>query len=69
MWLQVSLEDFLESCGGVASSSVSGGRTAGVPTLLNELEDDEDGVLAEEVDDNDVNDQEVRFKELSLNKL
>lgn len=48
---------------------MSGGRTAGVPTLLNELEDDEDGVLAEEVDDNDVNDQEVRFKELSLNKL
>lgn len=49
----------MESCSGVASSSVSGGRTTGVPALLNELEDDEDGVLAEEVDDNDVNDQEV----------
>ncbi|KOX75373.1 E3 ubiquitin-protein ligase HECTD1 [Melipona quadrifasciata] len=41
---QVSLEDFLESCGGG-------------PTLLTELEDDEDGVLEEE-EDNDENDQE-----------
>ncbi|KOC70101.1 E3 ubiquitin-protein ligase HECTD1 [Habropoda laboriosa] len=41
---QVSLEDFLESCGG--------GQT-----LLTELEDDEDGVLEEE-EDNDENDQE-----------
>ncbi|XP_029035812.1 E3 ubiquitin-protein ligase HECTD1 isoform X5 [Osmia bicornis bicornis] len=54
---QVSLEDFLESCGGVASSSVGGGRTTGGPTLLTELEDDEDGVLEEE-EDNDENDQE-----------
>ncbi|XP_063990344.1 E3 ubiquitin-protein ligase HECTD1 isoform X7 [Diachasmimorpha longicaudata] len=58
LWLQVSLEDFLESCGGVAGSSVSGVRTAGGPTLLGELEDDDDGVLAEEEDDNDENDQE-----------
>ncbi|XP_012137716.1 ubiquitin fusion-degradation 4-like isoform X4 [Megachile rotundata] len=57
LWLQVSLEDFLESCGGVASSSVGGGRTTGGPTLLTELEDDEDGVLEEE-EDNDENDQE-----------
>ncbi|XP_011314687.1 E3 ubiquitin-protein ligase HECTD1 isoform X8 [Fopius arisanus] len=56
---KVSLEDFLESCGGVAGSSVSGVRTAGgVPTLLGELEDDEDGVLAEEEDDNEENDHE-----------
>ncbi|CAK9795010.1 E3 ubiquitin-protein ligase Ufd4 [Anthophora quadrimaculata] len=54
---QVSLEDFLESCGGVASSSASGGRTTGGQTLLTELEDDEDGVLEEE-EDNDENDQE-----------
>ncbi|XP_061930114.1 E3 ubiquitin-protein ligase HECTD1 isoform X15 [Apis cerana] len=54
---QVSLEDFLESCGGIASSSASGGRTTGGPTLLTELEDDEDGVLEEE-EDNDENDQE-----------
>ncbi|XP_076239789.1 ubiquitin fusion-degradation 4-like isoform X8 [Calliopsis andreniformis] len=54
---QVSLEDFLESCGGVASSSAGGGRTTGGPTLLTELEDDEDGVLEEE-EDNDENDQE-----------
>ncbi|XP_033347541.1 E3 ubiquitin-protein ligase HECTD1 isoform X5 [Bombus vosnesenskii] len=57
LWLQVSLEDFLESCGGIASSSASGGRTTGGPTLLTELEDDEDGVLEEE-EDNDENDQE-----------
>ncbi|XP_076239785.1 ubiquitin fusion-degradation 4-like isoform X5 [Calliopsis andreniformis] len=57
LWLQVSLEDFLESCGGVASSSAGGGRTTGGPTLLTELEDDEDGVLEEE-EDNDENDQE-----------
>ena len=49
----------MESCGGVAGSSVSGGRTAGVPTLLTELEDDEDPILHEEDDDNDENDQEV----------
>ncbi|XP_033230566.1 E3 ubiquitin-protein ligase HECTD1 isoform X3 [Belonocnema kinseyi] len=55
---QVSLEDFLESCGGVAGSSVSGGRTTGGPTLLTELEDDEDPILHEEDDDNDENDQE-----------
>ncbi|XP_053980010.1 E3 ubiquitin-protein ligase HECTD1 isoform X2 [Hylaeus volcanicus] len=54
---QVSLEDFLESCGGVASSSAGGGRAGGGPTLLTELEDDEDGVLEEE-EDNDENDQE-----------
>ncbi|CAL7934253.1 unnamed protein product [Xylocopa violacea] len=54
---QVSLEDFLESCGGIASSSASGGRTTGGPTLLTELEDDEIGVLEEE-EDNDENDQE-----------
>ncbi|KAG7213737.1 hypothetical protein KM043_002970 [Ampulex compressa] len=54
---QVSLEDFLESCGGVASSSAGGGRTTGGATLLTELEDDEDGVLEEE-EDNDENDQE-----------
>lgn len=57
-WFQVSLEDFLESCGGVATSSTSGGRTTGGPTLLTELEDDEDGVLEEE-EDNEENDQEV----------
>ncbi|CAL7934249.1 unnamed protein product [Xylocopa violacea] len=57
LWLQVSLEDFLESCGGIASSSASGGRTTGGPTLLTELEDDEIGVLEEE-EDNDENDQE-----------
>ncbi|XP_053980014.1 E3 ubiquitin-protein ligase HECTD1 isoform X6 [Hylaeus volcanicus] len=57
LWLQVSLEDFLESCGGVASSSAGGGRAGGGPTLLTELEDDEDGVLEEE-EDNDENDQE-----------
>ncbi|XP_076629620.1 ubiquitin fusion-degradation 4-like isoform X6 [Colletes latitarsis] len=57
LWLQVSLEDFLESCGGVASSSVGGGRAGGGPTLLTELEDDDDGVLEEE-EDNDENDQE-----------
>lgn len=62
MWLQISLEDFLESCGGVAGSSVGGVRTAGGPTLLGELEDDEDGVLAEEDDDNDENDQEVSLR-------
>ncbi|XP_032682620.1 E3 ubiquitin-protein ligase HECTD1 isoform X6 [Odontomachus brunneus] len=55
---QVSLEDFLESCGGVATSSVGGARTTGAPTLLAELEDDEDGVLEEE-EDNEENDQEV----------
>ncbi|XP_051170118.1 E3 ubiquitin-protein ligase HECTD1 isoform X4 [Leptopilina boulardi] len=58
---QVSLEDFLESCGGVAGSSVSGGRTTGGPTLLTELEDDEDPILPEEDDDNEDNDQEVYF--------
>ncbi|KAK0175018.1 hypothetical protein PV327_008803 [Microctonus hyperodae] len=58
LWLQVSLEDFLESCGGVAGSSVSGVRTTGGSTLLGELEDDEDGILAEEDDDNEDNDQE-----------
>ncbi|XP_015172356.1 PREDICTED: E3 ubiquitin-protein ligase HECTD1 isoform X6 [Polistes dominula] len=57
LWLQVSLEDFLESCSGVAGSSAGGGRTTGGPTLLTELEDDEDGVLEEE-EDNDENDQE-----------
>ncbi|XP_076672486.1 ubiquitin fusion-degradation 4-like isoform X5 [Andrena cerasifolii] len=57
LWLQVSLEDFLESCGGVASSSVGGGRTTGGPTLLTELEGDEDGVLEEE-EDNDENDED-----------
>lgn len=51
----------MESCGGVASSSVSGGRTAGGPTLFTELEDDEDGVLPEEDDDNDENDQEASY--------
>lgn len=58
LWFQVSLEDFLESCGGVATSSTGGGRTTGGPTLLTELEDDEDGVLEEE-EDNEENDQEV----------
>ncbi|KZC09014.1 E3 ubiquitin-protein ligase HECTD1, partial [Dufourea novaeangliae] len=42
---QVSLEDLLESCGGVASSSAGGGRTTGGPTLLTELEDDEDALV------------------------
>ena len=51
----------MESCGGVAGSSVGGVRTAGGPTVLDQLEDDEDGILAEEDDDNDENDQEVRF--------
>lgn len=51
----VSLEEFLEACGEVAASSV-GGR--GGPTLLTELDDDEDGVLGEEDDDNDENEQE-----------
>ncbi|XP_067214237.1 E3 ubiquitin-protein ligase HECTD1 isoform X6 [Linepithema humile] len=55
---QVSLEDFLESCGGVATSSTGGGRTTGGHTLLTELEDDEDGVLEEE-EDNEENDQDV----------
>ncbi|XP_015591532.2 E3 ubiquitin-protein ligase HECTD1 isoform X2 [Cephus cinctus] len=55
---QVSLEDFLESCGGVPGSSVGGGRGTGGPTLLTELEDDEDSVLAEEDDDNEENDQD-----------
>ncbi|XP_014470606.1 PREDICTED: E3 ubiquitin-protein ligase HECTD1 isoform X2 [Dinoponera quadriceps] len=59
---QVSLEDFLESCGGVATSSVGGGRTTGAPTLLAELEDDEDGVLEEE-EDNEENDQEEEDEE------
>ncbi|XP_043269545.1 E3 ubiquitin-protein ligase HECTD1 isoform X3 [Venturia canescens] len=63
LWLQISLEDFLESCGGVAGSSVGGVRAAGGPTLLGELEDDEDGVLAEEDDDNDENDQEEEDEE------
>ncbi|XP_076174502.1 ubiquitin fusion-degradation 4-like isoform X3 [Ptiloglossa arizonensis] len=54
---QVSLDDFLESCGGAASSSVGGGRAGGGPTLLTELEDYEDGTLEEE-EDNDENDQE-----------
>lgn len=58
---QVSLEDFLESCGGVATSSVGGARTTGAPTLLAELEDDEDGVLEEE-EDNEENDQEVSVR-------
>ncbi|XP_053597850.1 E3 ubiquitin-protein ligase HECTD1 isoform X1 [Microplitis demolitor] len=58
LWLQVSLEDFLESCGGVASSSVGGIRTTGGPTLLGELDDDEE-VLAEEDDDNEENDPEI----------
>ncbi|CAD6233691.1 GSCOCG00007258001-RA-CDS [Cotesia congregata] len=56
---QVSLEDFLESCGGVASSSIGGVRTTGGPTLLGELDDDEE-VLAEEDDDNEENDPEVK---------
>ncbi|KAG8035223.1 hypothetical protein G9C98_001713 [Cotesia typhae] len=55
---QVSLEDFLESCGGVASSSIGGVRTTGGPTLLGELDDDEE-VLAEEDDDNEENDPEI----------
>ncbi|XP_076297611.1 ubiquitin fusion-degradation 4-like isoform X1 [Lasioglossum baleicum] len=55
--LQVSLEDFLESCGGVASSSASGARIINRPTLVTELEDDEDVVLEEE-EDNDEHDQE-----------
>ncbi|KYN06757.1 E3 ubiquitin-protein ligase HECTD1 [Cyphomyrmex costatus] len=59
---QVSLEDFLESCGGVATSSTGGGRTTGGPTLLTELEDDEDGVLEEE-EDNEENDQEEEDEE------
>ncbi|XP_072765519.1 E3 ubiquitin-protein ligase HECTD1 isoform X5 [Anoplolepis gracilipes] len=59
---QVSLEDFLESCGGVATSSAGGGRTTGGPTLLTELEDDEDGVLEEE-EDNEENDQEEEDEE------
>lgn len=54
----MSLEDFLESCGGVASSSIGGVRTTGGPTLLGELDDDEE-VLAEEDDDNEENDPEV----------
>ncbi|XP_044007998.1 E3 ubiquitin-protein ligase Ufd4 isoform X5 [Aphidius gifuensis] len=56
---QVSLEDFLESCGGgITNSNISGTRTVGGPTLLGDLDDDEDGVLAEEDDDNEENDQE-----------
>lgn len=51
----------MESCGGVATSSVGGGRTTGAPTLLAELEDDEDGVLEEE-EDNEENDQEVSVR-------
>ncbi|XP_044007994.1 E3 ubiquitin-protein ligase HECTD1 isoform X1 [Aphidius gifuensis] len=59
LWLQVSLEDFLESCGGgITNSNISGTRTVGGPTLLGDLDDDEDGVLAEEDDDNEENDQE-----------
>ncbi|XP_034937703.1 E3 ubiquitin-protein ligase HECTD1 isoform X2 [Chelonus insularis] len=57
---QVSLEDFLETCGGVASSSAGGVRTTGGPALLGELDDDEE-VLAEEDDDNEENDQEVNI--------
>lgn len=59
--LQVSLEEFLEACGEVAASSVGGVRAVGGPTLLTELEDDEDGVLAEEEDDNDENDEQVNY--------
>ncbi|XP_012221747.1 E3 ubiquitin-protein ligase HECTD1 isoform X2 [Linepithema humile] len=59
---QVSLEDFLESCGGVATSSTGGGRTTGGHTLLTELEDDEDGVLEEE-EDNEENDQDEEDEE------
>ncbi|XP_012253550.2 E3 ubiquitin-protein ligase Ufd4 isoform X10 [Athalia rosae] len=58
LWLQVSVEDFLESCGGVTGNGVTGGRGTGGPTLLGELEDDEDGALAEEDDDNEENEQE-----------
>lgn len=54
----MSLEEFLEACGEVAASSVGGVRPVGA-TLLTELEDDEDGVLAEEEDDNDENDEQV----------
>lgn len=54
----MSLEDFLESCGGVASSSASGARIINRPTLVTELEDDEDVALEEE-EDNDEHDQEV----------
>lgn len=38
---------------------MTGGRGIGGPTLLGELEDDEDGALAEEDDDNEENEQEV----------
>ncbi|XP_012283753.1 E3 ubiquitin-protein ligase HECTD1 isoform X2 [Orussus abietinus] len=56
---QVSFEEFLESYRGAPGSSVGGGgRGTGGPSLLTELEDDEDGILAEEDDDNDENDQE-----------
>ncbi|XP_046415762.1 E3 ubiquitin-protein ligase HECTD1 isoform X1 [Neodiprion fabricii] len=58
LWLQVSVEDFVESCSGVAGTGVVGGRGIGGPTLLGELEDDEDGALAEEDDDNEENEQE-----------
>jgi hypothetical protein len=58
--LQVSLEEFLEVCGEVTLSGV-GTRASGGPTLLTELEDDEDGVLAEEEDDNDENDEQVIY--------
>ncbi|XP_066599740.1 E3 ubiquitin-protein ligase HECTD1 isoform X2 [Prorops nasuta] len=57
LWLQVSLDDFLDSCGVVPGSSAGGCRTVERPTLLTELEDDEDGPLEEE-EDNDENDQE-----------
>ena len=39
---------------------MDGARVCG-PTLLTELDDDEDGVLAEEEDDNDENDEQVRY--------